>query len=140
MKSNLSVDISNISSASYESLLLQVKLYEDFYGYFGFYFNIFGSLCKFMKVFLQTFDARNILQVLKLLFFEVLFTRYRDLLNVTSVRWGQVNPQFLVQFSFFNSFFSMGFLYISQEVLQLYFENLFRKLKIILENLFWKFI
>ena len=75
MKSHLSVDISTISSASFGS-------YEDFYSDFGFYFNIFGSLCKFMKVFLQTFDARNILQVLKLLFFEVLFTRYRNLFNV----------------------------------------------------------
>ena len=41
MISHSSVDMKYIPSASYESLLLKVKLYEDFYGYFGFYFNIF---------------------------------------------------------------------------------------------------
>ena len=40
--SNLSVEVNE--SLKHESLLLQVKLCEDFYSYFEFYFNIFGSL------------------------------------------------------------------------------------------------
>ena len=73
MKSHLSVDISNISLASFGSLSTISPA-------------SFGCLYKFMKVFLHTLDARNILQVLKLLFFEVLLTRYRDLFSSALVR------------------------------------------------------
>ena len=78
MKSNLSVDISTIS-------LARTGSYEDFYSYLEIYFNILESLWKFMDVFLHTLDARSILQVWKLVFFEVLLTRYRNLYHGTSV-------------------------------------------------------
>ena len=76
---NILGSLGAISPASYESL-----------------FNICGCLCKF-KVFLQfiiflhTLDEWNILRVWKLLFFEVLLTRYRDLLSSALVRCASVS-------------------------------------------------
>ena len=116
MISNLSVDNINIPSASYESfssysrtticesLWLQVKLYEDFYKLLKLSFNISASLVikvilqqqlLVMKVLFFYNFMENILQVLKLLLFKVLFeARYRNLFNVISLSGGQVNPHF----------------------------------------------